>query len=435
MARIARDVRLETRDARARLKVRHDPYWRSIHPGLAVGYRKGPRGGVWLVRKLEGGSYVKQTLGPADDFADADDSDALSFREAQMAAIRFGDAPTATRHVSSNPTVATVMDEYLRTHKARSRAWRETERAANAHILPAFGRRRVDDLTTTEIRHWHEKLATTPPTNRGKVMPFDPTDPEQVRRRQATANRVLTVLKAALNFAWQEGHAASTDAWRRVKPFRNADAPKVRYLNEDEIRRLINACTPEFRPLVQAALLTGCRYGELVRLRVEDYNPDAGAVHIIESKSGKARHVPLTDDGERLLSDLAAGRAAHERLFLRPNGEPWGKSHQFRPLREACTRAGIDPPIAFHDLRHSYASMLAMRGVPLQIIATALGHADTRMTMRHYAHLMPSYVADTIRANLPSLGVEASNVTTMKKSSKRNLGAVKDSRQPYGGDV
>jgi integrase len=47
-----------------------------------------------------------------------------------------------------------------------------------------------------------------------------------------------------------------------------------------------------------------------------------------------------------------------------------------------------------------------MRGVSLQVIAEALGHADTRMTSRHYAHLVPSYVADTIRAKLPAFGVE-----------------------------
>jgi hypothetical protein len=50
--------------------------------------------------------------------------------------------------------------------------------------------------------------------------------------------------------------------------------------------------------------------------------------------------------------------------------------------------------------------MLAMRGVPMGVIAAQLGHRDTRMTEKHYAHLAPSYVADTIRANFPKLGFE-----------------------------
>ena len=55
-----------------------------------------------------------------------------------------------------------------------------------------------------------------------------------------------------------------------------------------------------------------------------------------------------------------------------------------------------------------------MKSVPLQVIAEALGHADTRITERHYAHLSPSYVADTIRANVPTLGIEADNVARLK---------------------
>jgi integrase len=96
------------------------------------------------------------------------------------------------------------------------------------------------------------------PTNKG--------DPEAVRRRRATANRTLTILKAALNHAFREGHAASDDAWRRVKPFREVDTAKVRYLTHKEAKRLVNAAHMPFRSLVQCALLTGCRYGEIVGL-------------------------------------------------------------------------------------------------------------------------------------------------------------------------
>lgn len=72
---------------------------------------------------------------------------------------------------------------------------------------------------------------------------------------------MLSVLKAALNRAFEEGKVPSDDAWRRVKPFRSVDAARVRYLTEDETRRLVNTCNPDSRPLVQAALFTGARYG------------------------------------------------------------------------------------------------------------------------------------------------------------------------------
>ena len=77
-------------------------------------------------------------------------------------------------------------------------------------------------------------------------------------------------------------------------------------------------------------------------------------------------------------------------------------------------RAGIEPPATFHVLRHTHGSALAMRGTPLGVIASQLGHADTRITERHYAHLSPSYVADTIRDSFPNLGISPeANVAAM----------------------
>jgi integrase len=83
----------------------------------------------------------------------------------------------------------------------------------------------------------------------------------------------------------------------------------------------------------------------------------------------------------------------------------WGKSDQSRFMREACAAAKIVPAASFHELRHTYASRLAMRGVPMGVIAAQLGHADTRMTERHYAHLSPSYVAETVRQSFGTLGI------------------------------
>jgi integrase len=68
---------------------------------------------------------------------------------------------------------------------------------------------------------------------------------------------------------------------------------------------------------------------------------------------------------------------------------------------DASAIAKIDPPASFYSLRHTYASLLASKGVPLQIVAVALGHGDVRMTMRHYSHLRPDHVAKAIRKSLP----------------------------------
>src|SRR5688500_14570254 len=94
MARLARDSRLETREARSRLKQRHAPYWRQIYTGVAIGYRKGARGGVWLVRKLEGEDYTFTRLGSADDHADANGIDVLSYAQAHEKALEVSNTKT-----------------------------------------------------------------------------------------------------------------------------------------------------------------------------------------------------------------------------------------------------------------------------------------------------------------------------------------------------
>jgi integrase len=228
---------------------------------------------------------------------------------------------------------------------------------------------------------------------------------EARRKRKATANRCLTMLKAALNRAFHRGRVASDVAWRKAKPFARVEKPVIRYLSVDEAQRLVNVCPQDFRRLVQAALLTGCRYSELTNLRCADFNPDSDTLIIQQAKSGRPRHVVLTSEGRTLFIAWTAGRPANEHIFIRDDGQPWRKSHQQRPLIEASTIAKISPPVNFHVLRHTHASHLAMKGVGLSVIAAQLGHADTRMTERHYAHLAPSYVADTIRAHFPKLGI------------------------------
>jgi integrase len=185
------------------------------------------------------------------------------------------------------------------------------------------------------------------------------------------------------------------------------DAARVRYLTTDEARRLLNACAQDFRTIVEAALLTGVRYGELTAMTVSDLNRDSGTVHVRTSKAGRARHVVLNDEGHALFERLSAGRAGDERIFLKADGTMWAKSHQHRPLKAACERAKIVPSLDFHSLRHTWASLSIMAGAPLLVVARNLGHSDTRMVERHYGHLAQSYVAETIRRTAPTFGASS----------------------------
>src|SRR5262249_19108837 len=154
-------------------------------------------------------------------------------------------------------------------------------RSAETHILPALGSVQVTKLTAKRIEDWHHGLAQKPALARSSKKPGKKPNHRKadksadgIRKRQATANRILTVLKAALNRAWNAGHVPNDNAWRRVKPFKGVETARVRYLSEAECIRLVNACEPSFRNLVRGALLTGCRYSELACMQAADFNAD-----------------------------------------------------------------------------------------------------------------------------------------------------------------
>jgi integrase len=437
MPRSVTDAPLTTRAARQRLAQRHQPYWRAIEAGAAIGYRKGTTGGVWVVRVADptaGGGYRQATLGGADDALKADGARVLDWRQTEAAArdyiarhhrVAAGLEPEPTSIPTKPYSVADASTDYLADYIVRGgKAPQEVRYNLDAHILPALGKLPVGTLTRNKLKAWHQALAASPARLRGKKgqPKFRPAtdDPDMPRRRRVTANHVLTALKAILNFARSEGKVTCPpDAWSAVKPFREVDAPKVRYLLDDEITRLAHACPADFRELVTGALLTGCRYGELAAMRAVDFDPQARTVTVGRAKSGKPRHVALTDEGAAFFDRLAAGKVGSARLFERDivahqatreapaqtQRGAWRKSDQFRLMRDACNAANIAPAITFHILRHSYASRLARNGVPIAVIAQQLGHSDTRMTERHYAHLAPSYVAETVRAAFGPLGI------------------------------
>jgi integrase len=411
MSRTVKEANLSTRAARTRLEPSGKPYFRALDEGLHLGYRKGARGAAWVVRWYAGDeAYKVETLdGRPDDVLEADGETVLTWPQAQAAArqlfqkkqrvaagldeVAGGKGPYTVRH---------AMEDYLAHMASTKKTAKATAGRAGSMVLPVLGDIDAAKLSADRIRRWLVALANAPILRRGKRLAVDHDDPEAVRRRRSSANRVLTILKAALNHAWREGKIASNTEWSRVKPFAEADAARVRYLSIDEAMRLLAACEADLRQLVHGALTTGGRFGELAAMVVADYNQDNATVHIRLSKSGKPRHVVLNGDGAALFAGLCAGRSGAERIFQRADGRAWVKDIYQRPFKEACRRAGINPAITFHELRHTWASLSIMAGAPLMVVAQNLGHADSRMVEKHYGHLTQSYVADTIRRTAPS---------------------------------
>lgn len=417
MARTVRDANLESRKARERLTIQKEPYWRTISQGAHIGYYKGSLSSQWYARlRIEGkegaSPYLRIQIGKPDDVQDADGVTVLSFSQAQEKARVWlqEQAQKASGYVPLEPlTVSQAAERYLAWFKDHRRGYKETYTAIHAHILPALGDRLVSELTTKEIRNWLHKLAATPARKRvakGKKQAFrdQPQTEDQKRARKASANRTLSILKALLNRSFQDELIQDDLVWRRVKPFEKADEPTVRFLIEADCRRLLNACRSDFRELVRAALFTGARYSELTGLEAKDFNLDTKQVYIRPGKSGRGRHIPLNAEGLDFFTTVTAGRTGEQIVFQKENGAAWGRNHHVRLLLDACKNARIEPPVGFHDLRHTYASLLAQAGADLLTISKLLGHADTRITSRHYAHLCDRALAKAVETHLPSFG-------------------------------
>ena len=419
MGRTVKDVRLQDRAARARLPVSPDIYWRPIAEGCHIGYYRGERGGKWVARYRKPGSakgYVKERIGEADDVRDADGKKVLDWAQAQKAAHEWFENKARGGAKAGPFTVNDALDEYLTGFRGKTGAIpTDLQSRVDAVIRPALGHFEVANLTTKLIADWHEarakspaKLRTSKSAEKQNERPVKGAD--AVRGRRSTANRDLTVLKAALNRAADHRDDLPESAWMKVKPFKNVDVAKRRYLTDDESRRLVNAIDEEFRPMAKAALLTGGRYGELRHARVSDYDPQSKTLWLAETKSAAPRPAYLDEEGAEMIELATAGKGPGDLVFIRPDGKQWDRSQQLRRMIDAFERAKI-AKTGFHDLRRTYGARLARKGVPMAVIAEAMGHKDERITRKHYAHLSPSYVSETVRAGIAGLGiVEPSNV-------------------------
>jgi integrase len=414
-----RDSNLQSRTSRLKLPLRKRVF-KVLEKGVALSYRRtSDQFGMWGVRMVTSdGRYVLESIGIADDYADANGQTVFTYGQAQEKALaRFKDVQVNGGIIKPAITVAETVARYMEWFRINRKSVSETENMIRTHILPHFGDTLVNDLNTESIRKWHSRLATKAARKRSKrgeaIAHRDKPETDDARRsRKSTANRILTVLKAILNKAYTDDLAAKNDVWARVKPFENADEPIVRFLKTDEATRLMNAANPDFRKLIKAALMTGARYAELTTLTVGDYVADNQSIFIRNTKSGKSRHVPLTQEGAALFAAASAGKVWRDLIFTREDGSVWQKNYQVRPLLEACRIAKIEPAIGFHELRHTYASLLAQAGADLLTISKLLGHADTRVTSRHYAHLCDKTLANAVNRFLPVFGTETESKVT-----------------------
>lgn len=204
-----------------------------------------------------------------------------------------------------------------------------------------------------------------------------------------TINRSLGALKKALGIAWERG-LTPENYGLRVKRLAEHNARDVT-LTHEQVEKLASHASEQVRAAIWIALYTGCRRGEILKLRASDIGEDAILIRAGNTKTLKTRTVPIVGPARKWL----------EAVPLQITFE--GLKTGFRRAREA---AGM-PEVTFHDLRRSCGTLMIAAGVDLYVVSAILGHSSVTVTQKHYAHQQTG----RLRAGLESAFGTAENFT------------------------
>lgn len=227
----------------------------------------------------------------------------------------------------------------------------------------------------------------------------------------ATTNRELAMLSKAFNLAVNEWEWLKDNPVSRV-PKEKENNKRDRWLTQDDECRLIKHCPAWLSDIVVFALNTGLRQDELLSLQWSRVSFEREVMLIDKTKSGKPRAVPLNQIAINILNQRSKAkiRTIKDLVFPTFNGTKILPSNLRRAFYEALRKAGIEN-FKFHDLRHTFATRLAQRGIDIYKIAKLLGHEDIRMTQR-YSHHSP----ESLRVGVEILEVDF-NLTSVGKNT------------------
>ena len=320
--------------------------------------------GTWYIRHKENGKAALLRIGALEE---------VSVLEAKAKAFEYQRGRLPHREGQGVPCGipvrrltfgAFVSEHYLPHAKSRKRSWKTDQGILRRDILPALGTMGMDSITRFTLARWQENML-------GKGL------------AASTCNRALFLLKYVFSCARRWGFIAESPALDvpalPEKEFRE------RYLSEEEALRLLDALEAEKnRQAAQAVrllLFTGARKSEVLAARWENVDWGRRILTVPLSKSGKARHIPLSDAALQVLAEIPR---CSEWLF--PSARTKSHISTIYPVWDRVReRAGLKD-VRLHDLRHSFASFLVNSGCSLYEVQKILGHQNPKVTAR-YAHL------------------------------------------------
>jgi integrase len=254
------------------------------------------------------------------------------------------------------------------------------EKILQSSLVPFFGRTPVNSITSHQIEQYKALLYKT------GISP-------------KTINNRLTILRKCLETAYEWLELNGTPPkikWLKCPP------PETDYLSEEEGGLLLSHSAGTLHEMILLGLRTGMRRGEIVGLQWSSIDWQNRSITVRHSrcdytkelgtpKSNRARHIPMDLD---VYADLFKRKRSTGHVFLDDNGMSFNGKYLERRIKELCKAAGLRE-IGWHTLRHSFASHLAMKGVPLNAVQILMGHSNIATTMR-YAHLAQSTLRTAI---------------------------------------
>ena len=406
-----------------RLSSRKSPYWHHLLVGRHIGiHRPDGRHCNWTARILtKDRRYVQKALGPALDLGNG----RVSYLDAVQAAFAWFEACASHGEIAEQAprgrtdalcfcptgevyTVGHALHDFL--------TWSKIARSAgghynmitliNHHLTQGVSHVPLDQFTADHLKAIAQQIIRTPPrhgfSKRVAMVERNDLSPDELRRRKRTYNSIVGILKVAFSYAWDAGRIETDRPLRCLKRISVVHTPRLLFLNRQECRALLANCTPALRQLVLAGLYSGCRVGELAELRVEDVGHQIFGLRMAAFKRSPARFVFLPDEGMAFFLRMIEGKGPKDHVLRSDKGKIWKRQHA-NLFRRAVERAKLPPDFVFHGLRHTYASDLIRQGVPIEVVARQLGHADIRTVADTYGHIAEQFREEQIRTRFSTL--------------------------------
>jgi integrase len=314
-----------------------------------------------------GGRTRRLTLGP---YGRLTPQEARDLAVQLLAAVDRGEDPSEQRFAALRaPTLEEFAERYLAEHAATKKkpsSVTADRKLLRRFILPAFGKRKMGDISRAEVARLHASLASTP----------------------YQANRVLALLSWMFNLAERWGlRPEASNPCRHVARYR--ENQRHRFLSGEELARLGGVLANAERQglavpvaAVRLLMLTGCRLGEVLHLRWSEVDVEHRCLRLTDSKTGP-KVVPL---GAAALELLASLPRQPDNPYVLPGRRSGGPRNTLQSAWQHLRRLADLPEVRLHDLRHTFASRGVAAGHGLPVLGAILGHHKPATTAR-YAHL------------------------------------------------